>query len=85
MLSFDVPEVAWDDALSIHGRNGYYWKCPEVSWPGLGADGRDSLCDMSLWARLLWSAQPGVDTQRRRQDSPAFLVSLTYSVSTPES
>lgn len=45
----------------------------EVSRPGLQADGRDSLCGVSLWAPLFWSVQPVADTQGKRQDRLACL------------
>lgn len=55
----------------------WHWKCCEVSRPGLGADGRDSLCDVSLWARLFWSVQAVADTRGKRQDRLACLDSLS--------
>lgn len=53
----------------------WHWKCSEVSRPGLGADGRDSLSGVSLRARLFWSVQPVADTQGKRQ---AGLLACTY-------
>lgn len=42
------------------------WKCPEVCWPSVRADGSDSLRAVSLWAWLSWSVQSVADTQGER-------------------
>lgn len=45
------------DLLSIRGIENV------MRLVGLGADGRDGLCDESLQARLLWSVQSAAETQ----------------------
>lgn len=57
-------EDAWDDVLSIRGVGNVLRLVGQVS------DGRDSLCDVSLWAPLSWSIQHVADTQGK--DKTAF-------------
>lgn len=57
------------------------WKCPEVSRPGLSANGADSLCDASLWAPLSWSVQIFSDTQGK--DMTGCLSDLSPSMFLP--
>lgn len=67
-------EAAWDDVLSMHGVGNVLRLVGQVS------DGRDSLCDVSLWAPLSWSVQRVADT-RGKDKSFSSLESLTVPVS----
>lgn len=74
--------VFWLDVLlsrRLHGMMYYLYVALEIFWgfsrPGLRADGWDSLCGVSLWARLFWSVQSVADTQGKGQ---ACLPGLTY-------
>lgn len=67
-------KAAWDDVLSMRGVGNVLRLVGQVS------DGRDSLCDVSLWAPLSWSVRRVADTQGK--DKTAFLPwNLTLPVS----
>lgn len=73
-------EAAWGDVLSIRGIGNVVRLVGQV-WELMA----ETVCDVSLWARLFWSAQPVADTQGKRQDRLARLDPLTLSVFPPQS